>query len=384
MKSFTFCTTKTIVNERGGAARVGSFVAGLACKRALVVTDSGVFKAGHFEKIAQSLAEAKIGFCDYRDVGPDPSESMVYAAAEIGKSNGIDCVVGIGGGSVLDVAKAVSIIARTNTRLDEMFGIEKVAGSRIPLLLIPTTAGTGSEVTYSAVITAADGKKKVVISNKLYADVAILDVEMTSTMPPFVAATTGVDAIVHAVEAYTSVSKKNPISDMLAIEALRLLLGNIEPAFAGGENEDARSNMLLGAMLAGQAFSNSSVASIHGFAYPLGEMFHMSHGLSNALMIAPILKFNAPAAAREYGAIGKSLFKEVADSSDEEATAYFIRKIDRILASLSLDKKLRDLGVKDQDVPELAKAASSQERLNLNNPRKVGLEDALAIFQSAF
>jgi alcohol dehydrogenase class IV len=383
MKNFTFCTTKIIVNEKGGASRIAEFVSGLNCKRVLVVTDKGVVAAGHHEKLVRCLSAAHIKFFNYQDVGPDPSEQMVYSAAEVGTGNDVDCVVGIGGGSALDVAKAVSVIAKTKTRLDDIFGIEKVAGTRLPLILIPTTAGTGSEVTYSSVITASDGKKKVVISNKLYADVAILDVELTCTMPPLVAATTGIDAIVHAIEAYTSVNKKNPISDMLAIEALGLLLGNIEEAVSAGDHWEARSKMLLGAMLAGQAFSNASVSSIHGFAYPLGEMFHLSHGLSNALMLSPILKFNAPDAAREYGAIGKRLFKEVSGDSDENATAFLIRKIDQILAGLNLDKKLRDLGVQSQHVGELAKAAFSQERLNLNNPRKIELEDALAIYQTA-
>lgn len=383
MKNFTFCTTKTIVIEKGGVSRAAEFVSGLDGRRALIVTDKGVVAAGHHEKLARGLSGAGIKICDYREVGPDPSEKMVYAAADVATVNGIDCVVGIGGGSAMDVAKAVSVVAGTKTRLDEIYGIEKVTGKRLPLILIPTTAGTGSEVTAPSVITAADGKKKVVISSKLYADVALLDVELTRTMPPFVAATTGVDAIVHAIEAFTSVNKKNPVSDMLAIEALRLLLGNIEQAAGAGEHEEARSAMLLGAMLAGQAFSNSSVASVHGFAYPLGEMFHLSHGFSNSLMISPILRFNA-SATRHYAEIGRRLFPELSGGSDEAATDFFIQKIDAILAALKLDKKLRDLGVREQDVEELARGAFGQERLNANNPRKIGLEDARAIYREVF
>ena len=384
MKNFTFCTTKLIVNEKGGLSRIAEFVMGLNCKRALVVTDKGVVAAGHYGRLAERLSAAGIQFCHYPDVGPDPSEQMVYTAAEVGSRNEVECIIGIGGGSSLDVAKAVSVISTTKGRLDEIFGIEKVTGTRLPLILIPTTAGTGSEVTYSSVITAADGKKKVVISNKLYADVALLDVELTSTMPTFVAATTGMDAIVHAVEAYTSENKKNPISDMLAIEALKLLIGNIEPAVKEAGNWEAKSGMLLGSMLAGQAFSNSSVSSIHGFAYPLGELFHLSHGLTNALMISPIMKFNAPAASSQYGAIGRALFNEVSGDSNENATGYLIRRIDEIIASLDLNKRLREFGVKEADVDELAKGAFGQERLNLNNPRKIRFEDALAIYRAAF
>ena len=384
MKSFTFCTTKTIANEKGGLARIGEFVSALGCKRVLTVTDKGVVAAGHYDSLAQRLSAAGIQFCSYQEIGPDPSEQMVYSATDIGRRNEVDCVIGIGGGSSLDVAKAASVISKTKGRLDEIFGIEKVTGTRLPLILIPTTAGTGSEVTYSSVITAADGKKKVVISNKLYADVALLDVELTITMPTFVAATTGMDAIVHAVEAYTSVNKKNPISDMLAIEALKLLIGNIEPAVKETVNLEAKSSMLLGSMLAGQAFSNSSVSSIHGFAYPLGELFHLSHGLTNALMISPIMRFNATAAAIQYGAIGKALFKEVSGESDEKATAHLIQEIDRIIASIDLNKKLREFGVKESILEELAKGAFSQERLNLNNPRKIQLEDALSIYRVAF
>ncbi len=384
MKSFTFCTTKTIVNEKGCLSRIAEFVADLSCKRVLVVTDKGVVAAGHFDRLVQRLAAAGVAFYPYQDIGPDPSEQMVYTAAAVGSRNDIDGVIGIGGGSSLDVAKAVSVICKMNCRLDEIFGIDKVTGTRLPLILIPTTAGTGSEVTYSSVITAADGKKKVVISNKLYADVALLDVELTRTMPALVAATTGMDAIVHAVEAYTSVSKKNPISDMLAIEALKLLIGNIEPAVKEADNWEAKSSMLLGSMLAGQAFSNSSVSSVHGFAYPLGELFHLSHGLTNALMISPIMKFNAADAAGQYGAIGKALFTEVAGDSDEKATAYLIQKIDGIIAGLNLNKRLRDYGVKESDVQGLAQGAFSQERLNLNNPRKIHLEDAVALYRAVF
>jgi alcohol dehydrogenase class IV len=384
MKSFTFCTTKAIVNEKGGLARIGEFVSALGCKRVLIVTDKGVVAVGHYDSLARRLSAAGIQFCNYPEIGPDPSEQMVYSAADIGRTNEVDCIVGIGGGSSLDVAKAVSVISKTKGRLDEIFGIERVTGTRLPLVLIPTTAGTGSEVTYSSVITAADGKKKVVISNKLYADVALLDVELTITMPTIVAATTGVDAIVHAIEAYTSVNKKNPISDMLAIEALKLLIGNIVPAVKETGNLEAKSSMLLGSMLAGQAFSNSSVSSVHGFAYPLGELFHLSHGLTNALMVPPIMKFNAPAAATQYGAIGKALFPEVSGESDEKAAAYLIQRIDRILAGVDLNKKLQDFGVKESNVEELAKGAFGQERLNLNNPRKIRLEDALAIYRAAF
>ncbi len=384
MRNFTFCTTKLIVNEKGGLSRIAEFVAGLNGKRVLIVTDKGVIAAGHYDRLAQCLSNAGIACCQYQDIVPDPSEQMVYSAAEVGRRNDVDCIIGIGGGSSLDVAKAVSVISQTQNRLDEIFGIEKVTGFRLPLILIPTTAGTGSEVTYSSVITAADGKKKVVISNKLYADVALLDVELSSTMPPLVAATTGMDAIVHAVEAYTSVNKKNPISDMLAIEALKLLIGNIEPAVKEANNWEAKSCMLLGSMMAGQAFSNSSVSSVHGFAYPLGELFHLPHGLANALMISPIMKFNAPGASNLYGAIGKTLFKDIAGGSDEEATACLIQRIDGIIASLDLNKRLRDFGVKESAVQELAKGAYSQERLNSNNPREIQLEDALAIYTAVF
>ena len=301
-----------------------------------------------------------------------------------GRDAACECVIGIGGGSVMDVAKAASVLLKTGCALDEIYGNGQIRGGRLPLILIPTTAGTGSEVTASSVISAADGRKNVAIDPTVYPDIALLDVDMISTMPRQIATTTGIDAVVHAIEAYTSATRKNPISDMLAAEALRYLLENIEASVQDNATDDIRSRMLLGSMLAGQAFSNATVAAVHAFAYALAEKFHLAHGLSNSLVLVPVLKFNIVAEPGLYGQLAKAVFAGIGNLSDGEAADFLVAELEKILAAISLNKRLRDYGIAREDLGSLAKAASGLERLLNNNPRPIGYDDALEIFARAF
>ena len=254
----------------------------------------------------------------------------------------------------------------------------------LPLILIPTTAGTGSEVTASSVISSAGGKKNVAIDATLYPDIALLDVDMIKTMPRQIATTTGIDAIVHAIEGYTSATKKNPISDMLACEALRYLLGNIEASVSPDATDDIRSRMLLGAMLAGQAFANATVAAVHAFAYALAEGFHLAHGLSNSLVLVPVLKFNIAKFPELYGQLSKAVLPEAGQLSDAAAADLFVARLEDVMAAIGLDKRLRDFGIGKGDLEALAKVTSGLERLLNNNPRPISYDEALEIFTQAF
>src|SRR5690606_27671604 len=229
-----------------------------------------------------------------------PPISVVLDALAQARTHQCDGVIGFGGGSPMDTAKLVALLSKGEQSLQQVYGVGNATGKRLPLIQVPTTAGTGSEVTPIAIVTTGETTKMGVVAPQLLPDLAILDATLTTGLPGPVTAATGIDAMVHAIEAYTSKVRKNPYSDMLAREALRLLSANLHTAVHQGDNVEARSNMLLGAMLAGQAFANAPVAAVHALAYPLGGIFHIPHGLSNSLVLPHVMRFNLPAARGLY------------------------------------------------------------------------------------
>jgi alcohol dehydrogenase class IV len=254
-----------------------------------------------------------------------------------------------------------------------------VKGSRLPLVQVPTTAGTGSEVTPISIVTTGETTKMGVVSPRLYADLALLDASLTLGLPPKVTAATGIDAMVHAIEAYTSRHKKNELSDMLGRKALELLSNNILLACREGGNLAARQAMLLGAMLAGQAFSNSPVAAVHALAYPIGGIFHVPHGLSNALVLPHVLRFNASHAEPLYGEIAAI----VCPPGSTQDCKSLITRLEEIAAETGIETQLRQVGITEGDLDRLADDAMLQTRLLVNNPREVTREDARAIYAAA-
>lgn len=280
MNPFTFSTVPHLISAPGAAAQLGQHVAARFPKvrRALVVTDPGFLKTGLVDAPAASLRQAGITAHIYSDVLADPPDEVVLRAVEFARSHDVDIVIGLGGGSSMDVAKLIAVLAGSGQPLAEAYGIGNVKGERLPLVQIPTTAGTGSEVTNIAIVTTGKTTKMGVVAPQLYADMAILDAILTLGLPPKVTAATGIDAMVHAIEAYTSKLKKNPMSDQLARQALMLLSKNLLTACERGTDLAARQAMLLGAYFAGQAFSNAPVAAVHALAYPIGGIFHVPHG----------------------------------------------------------------------------------------------------------
>jgi alcohol dehydrogenase len=283
----------------------------------------------------------------------------------------------------MDVAKLLSVLLGGDQPLTEMYGIGNVRGRRLPLVQIPTTAGTGSEVTPVSIVTTGETTKSGVVSPTLYADMAILDARLTLGLPAKATAATGIDAMVHAIEAYTSRHLKNPISDMLAIQALKLLSDNLLRACDHGQDLAAREAMLLGAMLAGQAFANSPVAAVHALAYPIGGIFHVPHGLSNSLVLPHVLRFNASHAATLYAELAELVVPNCTGSNEAKADA-FISHLERLTRATGIECKLREVGVKQTDLRRMAQEGMKQTRLLGNNPREVGEEDAYAIYAAAF
>lgn len=384
MNSFSFTTTKTLINGAGSLKTLAAHCQQLGIQRPLIVTDPGIVSAGLLQQLENTIATSTLQYTIYPDVVADPPEAIVHAALALAKAHRADGVIGFGGGSSMDTAKLIALLASSGEQLSEVYGVDQVKGQRLPLILIPTTAGTGSEVTAVAIITTGATTKAGVVSATLLPDIALLDAELTLGLPPHVTAATGIDAMVHAIESYTSVHKKNPYSDMLAKEALRLLGTHLPVVVQDGSNLSARQNMLLGACLAGQAFANAPVAAVHALAYPLGGHFHIPHGLSNSLVLPHVLRFNSDAAAPLYAELCDVLMPDNSFHSSHGKTTALIDHLEALIESVGLPSRLRDAGVTETSLPTLAADAMLQQRLLVNNPRALSETDALGIYQAAY
>jgi len=384
MPQFTFETTPKIICEQGAAKRLGEIARGLGMSQVFLVTDIGLMKAGLIDGALTSLSEAGVKVTVFSDVLADPPEVSVQAAVKAAALVHADGVIGFGGGSSLDTAKLVALLAKTSQELTAIYGIGLARGPRLPLIQVPTTAGTGSEVTPIAILTTPSHEKKGVVSPLLYPDVAVLDSLLTLGLPPAITAMTGVDAMVHAIEAFTSRSKKNALSDALAIKALQLLYANLPESVSDGKDAQVRENMLLGSLLAGMAFANAPVGAVHALAYPLGGHYQLPHGLTNSLVLLPVLKFNLPAAESLYAELGRAILPELNSVSDALAASNFIEAIAAHVITMPYAQRLREVGVKEHELEMLARDAMNVQRLLINNPRDVQFTDALSLYQSAY
>ncbi|MFC5460083.1 iron-containing alcohol dehydrogenase [Massilia niabensis] len=384
MTAFAFSTVASIVSEAHATARLGQLVTErfAGTRRALLVTDAGFLRTGLLDGPRASMEQLGIRTSVFSGVVADPAEDIVMDAVAFARADEIDLVIGFGGGSSMDVAKLVAVLTDNEQPLASIYGIGNVRGKRLPLVQVPTTAGTGSEVTNIAIVTTGATTKMGVVAPQLYADLAILDAALTLGLPPLVTAATGIDAMVHAIEAYTSKHKKNPISDVLARQALTLLSSNLIPACKQGSNLAARQAMLLGACLAGQAFSNAPVAAVHALAYPIGGIFHVPHGLSNSLVLPHVLRFNAPEAAPLYAELAGVVVPH-ASGSIEARTEALIVAMQQMARMTGIQTSLGQVGITEDDLDRLADDAMLQTRLLGNNPRELTRADAYAIYAAA-
>lgn len=318
MSGFTFNAPKSILCAPGCLSQVGDIARKLMSGPVFIVTDKPLVELGLVDGLTSSLNAAGVGYELFTDVVADPPAQLVLDGLAQAARMGAVGVIGFGGGSPMDVAKLIALMAKSGETLEQIYGVGMVKGERLPLIQIPTTAGTGSEVTPISIITTGGIEKRGVVAPQLLPDVAVLDAELTIGLPAHITAATGVDAMVHAIEAYTSASpNNNPISRALACEALRLLGANIREAVHNGSNIEARQKMLVGAMLAGQAFANSPVAAVHALAYPIGGMFHIPHGLSNALILTHVMRFNAPECSQAYAELAPHAFPELEELGEQ-------------------------------------------------------------------
>jgi len=364
---------KLIAGE-GAAARLAELLPPGPC---LFVTDATVRALGLADAALAALPDAIV----FDSVEPDPSRDTLMAAVAAGE--GCASVVGFGGGSPMDVAKLAAYLLGSGEELDSIWGVGKALGPRLKLALVPTTAGTGSEATGVSVITIGGSVKNAVNSPALNADWAVLDPELTLGLPRHVTAATGIDAMVHAIEAYTSARRKNPVSDMLAREALRLLSQNLIAACDRPDDRTARANMLLGAHYAGVAFDNAPVAGVHALAYPLGGHFHVPHGLSNALVLTHVLGHNMPAAMADYAQLGCLLDPSLARLGTQGQAQAFVERLAALTEATGLPRRLSEVGVGPEHLDLLASEAMKQERLLVNNPCPISEADARRLYEAA-
>ncbi|MDA3578474.1 iron-containing alcohol dehydrogenase [Acinetobacter ursingii] len=385
MSQFQFQTAARIISGLGSIQELKQIILENHYRKLLIITDAGMVQHQLHLPIIEILERLNITYSIYSNIQADPPEHIVLDAAEFAKKEKVDAILGFGGGSSMDVAKIITLLAHPEQKqtIAEMYGVNNAKGPKLPLILVPTTAGTGSEVTPISIVTTGETTKTGIVSPHLYADIAILDANFTQGLPAHITAATGIDAMVHAIEAYTSKIKKNFYADMLAKNALRLLNDNLPKVFKDGTDLEARQNMLLGSMLAGQAFANAPVGAVHALAYPLGGHFHLSHGHTNALVLVEVLKFNAPYAKHLYAELMQWLDPRSNGSSDGLCDI-FIDHMQNHLDQSGLVLKLQDLNLPQQSLETLAKDAMLQTRLLQNNPREMTEQAALEIYEAIY
>ena len=372
----TFKTVSDIRIAPGGAAKLDMFVDELSLnKRIAIVTDKGVRGLGLMDSGIDALKSAGFDVKVFDQVVADPPDTIVLKIAEDIRAFSAGLVIGFGGGSPMDTAKVAAHLAGCDQPLETMYGVGNAKGPKLPLLLIPTTSGTGSEVTNVAILTTGATSKMGIVADSLYADRVLLDAELTLGLPASITASTGIDAMVHAIEAYTSIRLKNPISDALALTALRKLKNNIVQAVNEPDNIEARNEMLMGAMIAGQAFSNAPCAAVHALAYPLGGFFHVPHGLSNALVLTEVMKYNQPEAEHWYGEIANDL-------GLGQTGAALIDEMIRIKSETRVPTTLSEVNIPGDAIKMMADDAMTKDRLLINNAREMTHEAVTKIYET--
>ncbi len=366
------------------AKTLGNEVLQLGGQRVLIVTDPGVARTDLLRAIKSYLESLSISCVVYDRVKPEPPIRCVREATDLFLSERCEVIVGVGGGSSLDVAKGVSVLATNGGNLLDMVGIDLVKKKGAPKILMPTTSGTGSEVTRVFVVTdEEDNTKKVVNSIYVLADVALVDPLLTLSVPPKVTADTGMDALVHAIETYVS-ANATPFSDILAEKPIEWIGSYLPVAWAKGTNLEARYFMSLAATVAGIAFASGGLGAVHALAYPIGTEYHLSHGRSNAIMLPHIMKYNLSGNPEKYAKIASFLGKSIGGLSAMQAALLAVEAVRELLETIQIPYRLRDYGISKGDFPKLVEGAMKFARLFVPNPRDLTEQDVLSIYEAAY
>lgn len=367
----------------GEINNLASHVQHCGAHKPMLVLDPGLVKAGLDTAIVKPLEKADINYVVYDQIDPEPGLRLADTGTEIARQEGCDCVVGVGGGSAMDVAKAISILLTNGGKAVDYLGLGKIKKPGVPKIMVPTSAGTGAEVTFTAVfINEETGSKGGMNGDPLYPDIAILDPELTLSLPPHVTAATGIDALTHALEAYTSI-QANPVSEMYSMRAVSLIAENIRGAYADGRNITARSNMLLASLLGGKALAIAGVGLVHAMAYPLGGMFGIPHGLANAVLLPFVTEYNLIGNLQKHAMLAELLGQDVTGLSTREAAEVTVEELHQLNQDLSIPASLQELSIPEEKFPEMAEIALTVARPVENNPRQPNRDDIIAIYSQA-
>ncbi|OPY07936.1 MAG: 1,3-propanediol dehydrogenase [Syntrophaceae bacterium PtaB.Bin095] len=384
IKPFSFTGARRIVFGTGSFAKLAEHIQALKGRRPLVVLDKNLAAAGFQEKVEEVLGQSglKISFFDKAD--PEPKLDLADEGARIALKGKCDLVVGVGGGSAMDLAKAVAAVAGNQGHAVDYLGLNKVPGPGLPMIMIPTTAGTGSEVTFTAVFVRPDLKKKEGMNSPyLYPDIALLDPELTLTLPPEPTATTGLDALCHAVESYTSINA-SPMSEMLSLEAIRLIAENLRTCVHNGRDLESREQMLLGSLYAGLGLANAGVTAVHSLSYPLGGQYGVPHGLANTILLPHVMSFNLSGNPEKFAVIAEVMGEVTENLPSREAAWLSVEAVKTLIEDCGIYTTLEVLDIPRDSFPALAKVALTVARPLENNPRKLTLDDAVEIYEEAY
>ena len=381
--AYQFQTPTKIISGIGSTAEIIKELNDLHAKKVLLITDPGLVQAGVAQQVVEMLKQAAVEVEIFDAVEPDPSIQVATKAAEMAKNVKANVLIALGGGSAIDTAKSAALLVTNGGYLKDYAGVNKVVKPILPLIAVPTTAGTGSEVTIFAVMSDPEKQEKFTISGALIAPaVAVLDPLLTLKLPPSVTAFTGMDALTHAIEAFTS-SIAQPATDALALSAIKLVLKHLPVAVGRGDNIKARDGMLQASLLAGIAFNNAFLGLAHAIASPLGGHFHVPHGLANAVMLPYVMEYNLPTAVRRYAEIGRALGLQAVGDTPRAVAEKTVAAITQLARDINIPEKLSNIGAKEELLPLVARDALKSIQLKFN-VRNASEKEILALLQKAY
>ncbi len=381
---FTFRAAPEITFGLGSVQQLGQKLKNYGVQKILLVVDQGFAQKGPLAKVTESLEKEGIKFAVFDRVEPEPRVETADECGSLAKKEKFDFIIGVGGGSAMDTAKAAAILATNEGLAKDYQGLNKVPRPGLPKGMVPTTAGTGSEVTFTAVfINEAEKKKAGINSPYLFPEIAILDPELTLSLPPAVTAYTGMDALAHAIESFTSL-QANFLSEMFSLEAVRKIMKNLRLAVENGQDLNARSEMLMGSLLAGIGLANAGVTAVHSLSYPLGGSFRVPHGVGNGLLLPAVMEYNASSCPERFARLAEAMHIEIKSLSVAEAALRSVEAVKKLAQDIEVPLRLSDLGVPKSALPWMAEEALKVVRPLENNPRPISKEDALRIYESVF
>lgn len=380
MSTYTLLNPARIIAGAGSIESIKDVAADYSAGKVLIISDKGVARAGLIERPKAILESSGVKVFVLDDTPPEPDVGQVNAILEAARRQEAQLVVGIGGGSAMDVAKIVAVLLNNDVSLRDLLNKAPIARRGVPTLMVPTTAGTGSETTPNSIVLVPEEELKVgIVSPKLMPDCVILDPEMTVGLPPAITASTGMDALCHAIECYTS-KKGNPFSELLAMKAIALISRSIRKAFANGQDLEARHDMLLAAMYGGMCIATSSTTAVHALAYPLGGKYRIAHGISNAILLPFVMRFNASGNEDKFRDIAVAMGLDVAALSAGQAADAMIDALFALNRDLQIPADLKRWNITAADLDSLVEGAAKVTRLLDNNPRSMSKEDIREIY----